>query len=213
MKKILAVCVIAASLACAALAAEPARLPEPAKSGGAALLDCLSARRAERTFSGETLSEQELSDLLWAAGGVSSADGRLTYPTALDVRDIVIYAFTAAGAFRYDPAENALVPVVPGDCRAATGMQPFVAGASVNLVYVHDASRWTEKKVPVGKILEFGCVHAGAAAQNASLFAAAKGWACVVRGSVDRVAVARLLGLGEGQLVLLAQSIGPKPKQ
>ncbi|MBP5211388.1 MAG: nitroreductase family protein, partial [Pyramidobacter sp.] len=150
--------------------------------------------------------------LLWAAGGVSSADGKLTYPTALDVRDIVIYAFTAAGAFRYVPAENAIVPVVAGDCRAATGMQPYVADASVNLVYVQDVSRWAGKKVPAEKIVEFGCVHAGAAAQNASLFAAARGWASVVRGSVDREAVAKLLGLGEDQSVLLAHSIGPKSK-
>ena len=213
MKKSVLAGAIALALACAAFAAEPVRLPEPAKSGGVALLDCLSSRRAVRAFSGEALSEQELSDLLWATGGVSSPDGKLTYPTALDVRDIVIYAFTAAGAFRYDPAGHALVPVVSGDCRAATGMQPFVGSASVNLVYVQDASRWAGKKVPPEKIAEFGCVHAGAAAQNASLFAASKGWASVVRGSVDRAAVAKLLGLNEMQIVLLAHSIGPKPKQ
>ena len=104
-------------LACAAFAADPVRLPEPAKNGGAALLDCLSARRAGRVFSGKVLSGQELSDLLWATGGVSSGEGKLTYPTAQDVRDIVIYVFTASGVSRYDAGVNALMPVLSGDHR------------------------------------------------------------------------------------------------
>jgi hypothetical protein len=198
-------------LACAAFAAEPVRLPGPAKNGGAALLDCLSARRAGRVFNGRALSGQELSDLLWATGGVSSGDGKLTYPTAQDVRDIVIYVFTESGVSRYDAGANALMPVLSGDHRGETGKQPFAANASVDLVYVQDRSCWSRTKTPPEAIVQLGYAHAGAAAQNASLFAAAKGWSSVVRGSVDRAGVGRLLGLSDTQHVLLAHSIGPRP--
>ncbi len=211
MKKIFLACAVACLVARCACAAPSVKLPEPRKSGGAPLLDCLSMRRAGREFSGKPLSDRDLSDLLWAAGGVSSPEGKLTYPTALDVRDLAIYAVTADGAYRYDPAAHEAVPVATGDLRAATGEQPFAARASVDLVYVQDLGRWRDKKASSEAATGMGFVHAGAAAQNASLFAASKGWSSVVRASFDRAALARVLNLGENERILLAHSIGPKP--
>ena len=211
MRKFALGCAFALALASAAAAAEPFVLPAPNKSGGAALLDCLNARSSGRDFSGVPLSEQELSDLLWAAGGINRGDGRMTYPTAQDVRDITIYVFTASGAYRYDAGANALMMTVSGDLRAKTGMQPFAANASVDLVYVQDRSCWSKTKTPPEALVQLGYAHAGAAAQNASLFAASKGWSSVVRGSVDRAELGRILGLNGLQHVLLAQSIGPRP--
>lgn len=49
---------------------------------------------------------------------------------------------------------------------------------------------------------------AGAIAQNVYLFCAAEGLATGVRGPVDRRALARTLGLGARQRVLLAQTVG-----
>lgn len=207
MKKLVCLCAAVLALAAAAWAQEVS-LPSPSTSGGAPLLDCLSARRSSRVFADVDLTAQELSDLLWATGGVNAPDGRLTYPTAMDVRDLTIAVLTRDGAYLYDPEKNVLVLVAAGDHRAAAkGMQASVANAAVCLAYVL-TPRAGKKPVPV----EMSYIHAGSAAQNASLFAAAKGWASVVRGSFDGVRLAALLGLDAGQKVLLVHSIGPKPQ-
>jgi nitroreductase len=49
---------------------------------------------------------------------------------------------------------------------------------------------------------------AGFIAQNVYLFCAAEGLATVVRGMVDRPALASLMGLTERQQIILAQSVG-----
>jgi nitroreductase len=49
---------------------------------------------------------------------------------------------------------------------------------------------------------------AGFIAQNVYLFCAAEGLATVVRGMVDRPALAALMGLSSRQQIILAQSVG-----
>lgn len=212
MVKAFLCCALVLGLTAAASATEIVQLPEPQKTGGAALLDCLASRHATREFADVELTDQQLSDLLWAAGGVNRADGRFVYPTAMNVQDMLIYVVSRAGAFRYDPQGNALVQVASGDSRATAGMQPFVASAAVNLVYVQDTARWKTLKfeAPAEKVFGFGCVHAGEIAQNVGLYAASQGWANVVRGSYPEAELAKLLGLSEGERILLTQSVGPE---
>lgn len=211
MKKIILCFVLIFAFAAAACAEAAVSLPQPKKSGGTSLLDSLAARRSEREFADTALTQQQLSDLLWATGGVNRDNGSLTYPTAMNVQDIIIYAVTREGVYRYEPKENSLAEVEKGDYRAETGMQPFAAKAAVNLVLVQDKSKWEKlKKLPPAEdILRMGSIHAGSAIQNAGLFAASQGWANVVRGSFDQKKLAARLKLNEQQMILITQSIGP----
>lgn len=183
-------------------------LPAPTTSGGLPLLTALANRRSSREFAPEALPLELLSDLLWAANGVNRPEtGKRTAATARNWQNLEIYAVIATGIFRYDPVAHALVAVKAGDHRAATGEQPFVGGAPLNLVYVSDLAKMPGVEAESDG-LRYDGVHAGIVAQNVYLFAASTDLATVLRAMVDRTALAGVLGLPETQRVIMAQSVG-----
>ena len=184
---------------------KPIVLPPPQTDGGRPLMQVLKERKTSREFSGEKLSPQVLSNLLWAAFGINRPEGKRTAPSAMNWQEIDVYAATADGLFIYDAKANRLEPVLAQDVRAATGTQPFVASAPVNLVYVADIA----KTGSVGSDAElYTSADAGFIAQNVYLFCASEGLATVVRGSVDRAALAKVMKLRPEQKILLAQTVG-----
>lgn len=197
----------AAAPAPAPTAPAPIVLPPPRTTGGMPLREALAARRSTREFGPAALPPQVLSDLLWAAFGVNRPDsGRRTAPSAKNWQEIDVYVATEAGVYLYDAQAHALRPVLAGDRRADTGGQPFVATAPVNLVYVADDAR-TGQSTPEERAL-YGAADAAFVAQNVYLFCAAEGLGCVVRGWVDREALAAAWGLRPQQRVILAQTVG-----
>ncbi|MBK7189016.1 MAG: SagB/ThcOx family dehydrogenase [bacterium] len=183
-------------------------LPTPTTSGGLPLLTALAQRQSARELSPDPLPLALLSDLLWAANGVNRPEtGKRTAATARNWQNLEVYAVTAAGVFRYDAEAHELVAVAAGDHRAATGKQPFVAGAPLNLVYVSDVAKMAGVENE-GDGFRYDGVHAGIVAQNVYLFAASAELATVLRAMVDRAALAGVLGLPATQRVIMAQSVG-----
>ncbi|SEI94747.1 SagB/ThcOx family dehydrogenase [Frateuria terrea] len=182
-------------------------LSVPHKAGGMPLMMALSRRHSTRLYTDRPLSPQLLSDLLWAACGINRpATGGRTAPSARNWHAIDIYLAAADGAWRYEPEAHCLQRVLASDVRASTGMQEFVGTAALDLVYVANLARM-EATDPLERRFYCGA-DAGAIAQNVYLFCAAEGLATVVRGLVDRRALATALGLGARQRVLLAQTVG-----
>ena len=201
---VVAVVALAANL----FAGDP--LPPPERQGGLPLMECLNLRKSSREFGSEALPPQVLSNLLWAASGVNRDDGRRTSPTARNRQEVEIFVATADGVFRYDAAAHALVKHADGDSRDLTGTQDFVKDAAVNLVYVAD---W-DKMGDAGeedKLLYSGA-DVGCIVQNVYLYCASAGLATVVRGSVDREALAAHWKLPANQRVILAQTVGFPPQ-
>jgi nitroreductase len=183
-------------------------------TGGKPLNEALAARRSTREFAPRGLTPSELSQLLWAAQGVNRpATGHRTSPTARFWNEIDVYVFTADGVFVYEPAGHRLRRFLSGDRRAATGVQPYVKTAPVNLVYVADLSRM-KGAAPADQAIYTGA-DAAFAAQNVYLHCASAGLACVVRGAIDRAALGKVMGLGPTQRIILAHSVGhpvaPRP--
>jgi len=197
-------------IACAALAVAqdltPVSLPPPQTSGGRPLMQVLKDRHSTREFSNQKLSPQVLSNLLWAAFGVNRPDGKRTAPSAMNWQEIDIYVATQDGLYLYDAKANALNPILAQDVRGATGQQAFVKEAAVNLVYVADLGK-TGRAGGEDQIL-YTAADTGFIAQNVYLFCASEGLAAVVRGSVDRVALAKLIKLRPNQKIILAQTVG-----
>lgn len=182
-------------------------LPVPGTSGGMSLLDALRQRHSTREFSTRVLSPQLLSNLLWAADGVNRADtGGRTAPSARNWQEIDIYAALPQGLYRYDAARHRLVALAADDLRQNTGLQDFVGRAPLNLLYVADLDR--TDTVGNDERRFYSAADAGFIAQNVYLFCASSGLATVVRGLVDRPALARAMGLRPQQRVLLAQTVG-----
>lgn len=183
------------------------KLPPPETAGGMPLMQALKARHSTREFGSQPLPPQLLSNLLWAASGVNRpASGQSTAPSAHDWREIDVYVTTADGAYRYDPSTHTMIRVAAGDIRPLTGVQDFVATAPVNLVYVADLDRMDGAGAEDKAF--YSAADAGFIAQNVYLYCASAGLAVVVRGLLDREALAAALGLGQHQRILLAQSVG-----
>lgn len=198
-------------LICPALASaqelKPIQLLKPQVDGGRPLMQVLQDRSSSREFSAEKLPLQVLSDMLWAAFGVNRPDsGKRTAPSASNRQEIDIYAATADGLYLYDAKGHTLEPVLAEDIRAATGLQPFVEEAPVNLVYVADFSKMGEMTAE-DKVF-YSATNTGFIGQNVYLYCASEGLATVVRGLVDRPALAKVMKLRPDQKVVLAQSVG-----
>jgi SagB-type dehydrogenase family enzyme len=182
-------------------------LPAPALDEGASLMQALRLRHSTREFAATPLPTDKLSALLWSAFGVNRpASGKRTAPSAHNWQEIDVYAALASGLYRYEPADHRLWLVAPGDVRALTGTQEFVATAPLNLVYVADFARMDEFNGDDRAFL--AGADAATIAQNVYLYAASAGLVTVVRGLIDRRTLARAMALRPQQRIILAQSVG-----
>jgi len=194
-----------------AAAQEIVKLPAPKMEGGMPLMQALKERRSGREFSSEKLPIEIVSNLLWAAWGVNRPDGHRTAPSARNMQEIDVYVALSDGLFLYEPKQHQLQKILAEDIRGATGTNPYVKDAAVNLVYVADPARGN---LTDPTAIEF---YTGAdtafLAQNVYLFCASEKLEVVVRGSIDRPALAKLMKLRPDQKITLAQSVGfPKKK-
>ena len=208
MKKLMIVLMLIASCAYA----ENIRLPEPEKTGGMSLLEALTLRRTAREFADKDFNVQELSNLLYAAGGVNRPEGLLVYPVGMGVQDTRIYVIMREGVYEYEAHAHSLEQIDYGDHRAECNPHNEFSGkASVNLVYVHDLDAWQDVKVPKEAAVRMGMYHSGAIMQNVYLFAASQNWNCCVQGSFDNAKLRELLKLKDSQSITLLHSVGVKP--
>ena len=184
------------------------QLPKPQTDGGRPLMQVLSERQTSREFSSEKLPEQVLSNLLWAAFGINRADsGKRTAPSAINMQEMDIYAATADGLFLYEAKTHSLKQIVKEDIRAKTGTQPFVKDAPVNLIYVADFSKMSRLTKEEDKLV-YSAADTGYISQNVYLFCASEKLATVVRGSIDKPALAKAMGLRNDQKIILSQTVG-----
>ncbi len=182
------------------------KLPEPQKTGGKPLMDCINNRQSGRDFD-ETkeLSNQTLSNLLWVAYGFNREDKR-TVPTSRNKQEMDIYVALKSGIYHWDAKTNVLKLVVKGDHRKDTGAQPFVEKAAVNLVYVCNKTKADSPNEQ--KLTEATYANAGFIAQNVYLYCASEGLSTVIRGMVPKEELSKTMKLAADQMIVLAQSVG-----
>ena len=187
-------------------ATEDRVLPPPRKTGGMPLMEALARRRSTREFSERTLPEQVLSDLLWAAYGINRPSGDRTAPYWRHIMVVDIYAAMADGVWLYDPKQHALLPHLPDDIRALTGLQDFVASAPLDLVYVAHGDRMRDISDEERRL--YASVDTGFIGQNVYLLCASEGLATVFRGSVDYAKLGARMRLDATTFVTFAQTVG-----
>ena len=187
--------------------AKPTPLPDPQISSGKLLMQALKERKTSRKFSNGKLSQQQLSNLLWAAFGVNRPDtGKRTAPSSWNKQEIDIYVVTSDGVHLYYAKAHSLIPVLSDDIRALTGTQSYVKNAAVNLVYVSTPSKM-KQKTETDRLITTSA-NTGFIGQNVYLFCASAGMAAVFRDGIDRKKLAEVLKLKEGQRINFAQSVG-----
>jgi nitroreductase len=181
-------------------------LPPPRTSGGMPVLSALHSRHSTREYLDRPLPRQMLSDLLWAAFGINRPGGDRTAPYWRHVMVIDLYLAMHDGVWLYEPSSHALRLHLPGDIRAQTGQQDFVATAPLNLIYVAHGERMTDISPDERRL--YASVDAGFIGQNVYLFCASEGLAAVFRGAVDHAKLARTFRLPDQQFVTFAQTVG-----
>jgi SagB-type dehydrogenase family enzyme len=187
--------------------AKSIKLLEPQTGGGKPLMQVLKDRHSTRTFSSEKLPLQVLSNMLWAAFGINRPDiGKRTAPSAKNRQEIDIYVATADGLYLYDAQAHKLELLLAKDIRAVTGTQGYVAEAPVNLIYVADFTRMGER--PESEKIFYSAADTGFISENVYLYCTSEGLGTVVRGAIDRPALAKAMGLRADQRITLAQSVG-----
>jgi SagB-type dehydrogenase family enzyme len=185
----------------------PLELPKPQTDGGRPLMQVLRDRHSTREFKPDKLPLQVLSNLLWAASGINRPEsGKRTAPSAMNWQEVDIYVALPEGLYVYDAKAHRLVQILAEDVRAATGGQDFVKGAPLNLVYVADLARTKDAGAEEKNF--YTTIDVGFIGQNVYLFCASEGLATVVRGTVDRPALAKLMKLRPEQKIIVAQTVG-----
>ncbi len=196
-----------ATMAASSFAQASIVLPAPTMDGGESLMQSLKARQSVRDYADRAVSNQDLSNLLWAAWGVNRAghDGR-TVPRWRDTYLLDVYVIRADGVWHYEPKTHRLVFHMAGDLRGqTTSGQPFVATAPLDLAYAVDMSKITgesenDRNATAG-------ATAGLTAQSVHLYCASAGLATVFRESVP-ASLAKRLNLPQGQVIQFAQTVG-----
>jgi SagB-type dehydrogenase family enzyme len=186
---------------------KPIQLLKPQFDKGRPLMQVLKDRSSSRSFSKEKLALQVISDLLWAAFGVNRPEtGKRTAPSAMNWQEIDIYVAMSEGLYLYDAKAHMLKPILSEDIRPMAGRQEFVKDAPINLIYVADYSRMGTATKEDKDL--YSAADTGFISQNVYLYCASGGLATVVRGSIDREALAKVMKLRSDQKVILAQSVG-----
>jgi len=185
----------------------PIKLPVPHMAGGKPLMQALKERSSMREFSSRDLPLQVLSDMLWASCGINRPDSGLrTAPTARNMQEIDVYVARADGLYLYYAKNNMLMPIVAGDMRELTGKQPFVKSAPINLIFVADLAKMGGASADAVDL--YSATDTGFVSQNVYLYCASAGLSTVVRGMIDRSAMARAMKLRSDQRIILAQTVG-----
>jgi len=189
-------------------AQETIQLPVPQKEGGKPLMSALNDRRSSRNFTAKDLTDQQLSNLLWAAWGINrTKENKHTAPSSRNTQEMDVYITTSRGAFRYDPVGNMLIRITSDDVRSSTGAQDFVKVAALNLVYVMDKKRTTPTKNEMDRMVA-ASICTGAIVQNVYLWCASEDLGCVVRAMFDKDLLAKTLKLSEDQVIIVTQTVG-----
>lgn len=170
------------------------------------LMQAYQTRRSIRAYSSEMLSEQDFSDLLWAAQGLTHEGGRMTSPTAKNSQEIILYAFLEDGVYIYDHYKHELTQKVKGDHRQMLcAGQAFAATAPVSLLMVADLDKYGTDTEHARIMV---CADGGICSENINLFCAAAGLCTVSRGMMDMEAIKKLLDLSNKQIPVLNNPVG-----
>ncbi len=169
-------------------------LEKPDMSGGISLGEDINRRESRREFSPEKIQPQILSNIFYAAFGISH-DGKHTIPTARNQENLVVFAVMPNGVYRYNPNKHQLEEISSQNLIPLLATQDFVEDAPLNLVFV-------------GSDPKYSPLHAGSAYQNVALYAEGVGLNNVVRGAFDKEKMAQKLGLKKDEFVIISQTIG-----
>jgi SagB-type dehydrogenase family enzyme len=195
---------------------ESISLPEPSYESNFSIEEALLKRRSTREYSGEPLTLDEISQILWAAQGITHEKRLRTAPSAGALYPLELYVVVGdvegieTGIYRYIPNENILLKIVDGDKRsnitdAALG-QEWVENAAINIVITAIYERTTVKYGDRG--IRYTHIEVGHTAQNICLQATALNLGVVTVGAFHDDKIIHILNLSQDEKPVYIIPIG-----
>lgn len=194
------------------------RLPEPRLKSEVSLEEALLKRRSVREYGKVPLRLEEVSQLLWAAQGITSGWGGRTAPSAGALYPLEVYIAVgnvkslAPGVYKYKPQKHELLKVRNRDVRSelakAALNQIWVKEGAVDIVIAAVYERTTRKYGDRG--VRYVHMEAGHAAQNIYLQAAALDLGTVTVGAFYDDQVKDIMDMAEDEVPLYVIPVGSK---
>jgi SagB-type dehydrogenase family enzyme len=193
------------------------KLPEPKHDSNNSVERALLERRSVRVYKAEQLTLGEVSQLLWAAQGITDPRmGFRTAPSAGALCPLEIYVVigdvssVGKGIYKYKPYEHELVKIKDGDVRtelafAALG-QTWVRDGAILIVFSAVYERTTQKYGNRG--VRYVHMEAGHAAQNVCLQAASMNLGMAIVGAFSDEKVRKILNMSVQEYPLYILPVG-----
>ncbi|WP_048159794.1 SagB/ThcOx family dehydrogenase [Thermococcus barophilus] len=182
---------------------EEVMLPEPELKGEMSVEEAIAKRRSIRYYKDRPLTLKQLSQLLWAAQGITEEKKKFrAAPSAGATYPFEIYVVVGyveglkPGVYHYDPFNHSLTLIKEGDYRTelqkAALNQQWVGKAAVDIVLVAFYERTTKYYGERG--YRYVYMEAGHIGQNIYLQAVALGLGTVAVGAFHDKEVAKIIG-------------------
>jgi SagB-type dehydrogenase family enzyme len=209
-------------------AVKTVKLPLPVTEGSVSIEKCLAQRRSVREYADAPLTLTDVSQLLWAAYGVTQPvpsapqlrGGLRTAPSAGALYPLELHVVAgnvtglAPGVYRYRSETHDLVLVADGDKRPAlfhaAASQTCVRDAPASIVYSAVFSRNTSKYGDRGR-QRYVCMDLGHSAENVYLQCGSLGLGTCAIGAFYDDAVSLVARLKKEEEPLYIMSVGRLP--
>ncbi len=193
------------------------QLPAPNYKSNTSIEEALQKRRSVRDYSNKPLSLSEVSQILWAAQGITDeTDGLRTAPSAGALYPLEVYLVAAnveelaAGIYKYNPLNHTLKKITEGDKRveisnAALKQRSIVeASALVVITAVYERT-----SVKYGKRTErYVNMEVGHVGQNIYLQGVSIGLSTVMVGAFEDESLKQAMNLPENEFPLAIYPLG-----
>ncbi len=192
------------------------RLPEPKQNGQISLEQALQNRRSVRQFTDVPLTLEQISQLCWAAQGITEPNrGLRTAPSAGALYPIELYVVLPDGLFLYNPAKHELSLVAAGDLRNSVFNSSFnqrvVQKSPCTFIIAGDVKKIEARYRSRGA--KFTYFEVGHIAQNIQLQAVTLGLGSVPIGVIDEKTIAQICKMPQGLEVMYLISVGNTPEK
>lgn len=191
-------------------------LPVPLNDSETSVEQALHARRSVRTYKPAPLSLSEVSQLLWAAQGLTHRAGMRTAPSAGALYPLEIYIVAGdvtslqAGVYHYNPQEHGLILIREGDIRPelseAALQQSAVKDAAIVLIISAEYERTTVKYGQRG--IQYVHMEVGHVSQNVYLQAESLGLGTVFIGAFHEDEIRMILRISQEEIPLGLMPVG-----
>lgn len=190
------------------------KLPEPQKDLLFPLMKAFELRRTKRRWVDEMLSEQELSNILWSACGITLKEtkrtkSRRTSPSSRNSQAIKIFIATKQGVFLYDERIHSLIEIFTKDVRKHISTQKMMQSAPIGLIFTADYSKLSMyTATDNNRKLFISGTETGFISQNIYLYCASAGLSTAIIGLVDRDKLHKAIELKEYEHIVYTQVVG-----